>query len=306
MSDVLDAIVAWATASILAGLNDLIDVITHGLLLSPDVTTLPQVRALTGRATWIADTAYVLAFTAAGVLTTVSGAAERPRYTARDLGPRLAVGFIAAHFATVLCSRAITIANALTGALSGDNFNTLAGLVAIQRDIADAADSTPARLLLLVIVIIIAVLIGSTAFSVIGRFATLLLLTAAAPLALACHATPQTDPLAKLWWRCYGGVLAIPVLQVLTLQAGQWILLDPHTMLPQIGLPGDPGIIVHLLIVIVLLWTTVKIPGLVGRYLNQSRTGPNFLGQVVRVVVIQQGMRLIGLRGGRGGRGGKS
>jgi hypothetical protein len=297
---ILDAIVAWATTAILDMLTELISIISHALLQSPDMTGLPQVQALAGRATWIVDSAYILTFTAAGVLTIVSGAAERPRYTAKDLAPRLVVGFIAAHFATLICTQAIELANALTNALSADGYDIVNGFATIKDDVEKGALNPPAAMLFLAIVIIIVILVATTVISVLTRFANLLILTAVAPLALACHATPHTDPIAKLWWRSYGGVLAIPVLQVLTLQAGQWMLLDPSHTLPQLGKPGDPGTILNLFVVVVLLWRTVKIPDLVGRYLNQSRGGPNFLGQVVKVVVVQQGMKLIGLKGGGG------
>jgi hypothetical protein len=143
-------------------------------------------------------------------------------------------------------------------------------------------------LLFAVIALIITALLAMTAFSLVVRFSTLLVLTAAAPLALACHALPQTDGLARLWWRGYGGCLATPVLQALMLQAGEWMLLDPRHMLPALGFPGDPGPVLNLFVVMVLLWYTVKIPGLVGRFVSQSGRNTSFIGAVVRVVVVQQ------------------
>jgi hypothetical protein len=144
-----------------------------------------------------------------------------------------------------------------------------------------------------VIAAIITVLLATTTMSMLVRFAVLLVLAAAAPLALACHALPQTDPAARLWWRSFLGCLATPVLQAFTLQAGQWMLEDPAHMLPLLGLPVDPGGILNLFIVIVLLWTTVKIPGLVRRYVSQGGRSPNFLGMIVRVVVVQQLSRAV-------------
>jgi hypothetical protein len=128
----------------------------------------------------------------------------------------------------------------------------------------------------------------STAFSMIVRFAVLLVLTSIAPVALACHALPQTDPAARLWWRSFLGCAAVPTLQAVTLTAGHWMLLDPAHLLPVFGLPVEPGEVLNLLIVIVLLWTTVRIPGLVRRYVTQGGRSPNFLGAVIRVVVVQQ------------------
>ncbi len=91
-----------------------------------------------------------------------------------------------------------------------------------------------------------------------------------------------------MWWRSFFGCLAIPVLQSFTLQAGGWMLEDQSHMLPALGLPVDPFGFINLFIVMVLLWTTVKIPGLVRRYVTQSGRTPNFLGMIVRVVIVQQ------------------
>jgi len=118
-------------------------------------------------------------------------------------------------------------------------------------------------------------------------------MTSIAPLALACHALPQTDEFARLWWRAYTGCLAIPIAQAFLLTAGEKTLLDPTTMLPVLGLPVDPGGTLNLLVVVVLLWTTVKIPGLMARWAGQNGRGTNVLGAVVRVVVVQQLARTV-------------
>jgi TRAP-type C4-dicarboxylate transport system permease small subunit len=123
----------------------------------------------------------------------------------------------------------------------------------------------------------------------------LLILTAVAPIALACHALPHTDGAARLWWRSFIGCLTIPVLQALTLTAGQWMLLDLSTMLPLLGIPGDPAGIVNLLVVVVLLWTTLRIPTLVRTQFVASHSGRGG-AQIMRIVVVQQGMRLLGVR----------
>jgi hypothetical protein len=53
----------------------------------------------------------------------------------------------------------------------------------------------------------------------------------------------------------------------------------------------------NLFVVMVLLWTTVKVPGLIRRYATSGGARPNFLGMIVRVVVVQQltrGLRIPG------------
>ncbi len=298
MGYLLNGILDWFAGILLDCLNGLISAITHALLITPDVTTLPQVQALTGRSIWVVDTVFVLAFLAAGVLTMVAGGDERARYTAKDLLPRCIVGFVTAHFSQLIAGKLIELANAFTQALTAQDFNGDGALNAVKTNMLAARDKT-AALLFIVCLAIILFLLAATACSVIVRFAVALVLTAVAPIALACHALPQTDPVARLWWRSYATMLAIPVVQAFVLFAGQWMLLDTSHMLPVLGLPVEPGGVINLFVVMVLLWTTVKVPGLMRRFATSGSGRGNMLGAVVRVVVVQQltrGLRIPGLR----------
>src|SRR5262245_919558 len=121
MGWLLDGILDWFAKAILACFDGLIDTITNALLKTPDVTTLPQVQALTGRSVLIVDLCFVLFFLAVGVLTMTAGGDERACYTAKDLIPRCIVGFVAAHFSQLWCAKLIELANALTAALTRDD-----------------------------------------------------------------------------------------------------------------------------------------------------------------------------------------
>ena len=287
----LDQIMDWLVNRILDVLDGVLSVISDALLVTPDVTGLPQVRALTGRSIWVVDTIFVLVFVAAGVLTMVAGGDERARYTIKDLLPRAIVGFVAAHFSQLICSTLIDLANSVTAALAV-NVNHDSALGAIGTNLHAAKDHT-VPLLFAAIAVLIVVLLVTTAVSMIVRFAVLLVLTAIAPIALACHALPQTDPAARLWWRAFLGCGAIPTLQAFTLTAGHWMLLDPAHLLPVFGLPFEPGGMLNLLVVVVLLWTTARVPGLVRRYVSQGGQQRNVLGTVVRVVVMQRLTRVV-------------
>jgi hypothetical protein len=298
MGWMLDQILDWFAARILDVLDTLLRAITQALLRTPDVTVLPQVQALTGRAIAVVDAAFVLAFLAAGLLTMVAGGDERTRYTIKDLIPRCVVGFVAAHFSQLIAARMIEAANAVTAALTASDLDRQAGLAALRTHLTAARDTT-AGLLFVVCAALIVLLLAATALSVIVRFAVALVLTAIAPVALACHALPQTDPAARLWWRAYLGVLAVPVGQGFVLAAGRQLLLDPTTLLPLLGLPAEPAGILNLFVIMVLLWTTVRVPSLIRRFVVVGGRGPGVLGAVVRVVVVQQlGRAVPGLRRG--------
>jgi hypothetical protein len=143
MGFVLDQILDWFATLLLDSLTGLIGAITHVLLLTPDVSVLPQVQALTGRSVWIVDTVFVLVFVAAGVLSMVAGGDEKTRYTVKDLLPRCIVGFVAAHFSQLIAGRMLELANALTMELTGEDFNNGGGLQAIKNDLT-AAGTRPA------------------------------------------------------------------------------------------------------------------------------------------------------------------
>lgn len=81
-------------------------------------------------------------------------------------------------------------------------------------------------LLLLIIGLIIAVLLGMILVGWIVRLGVLVILVGIAPAALACHATPFTDPAARLWWRSLLGCLGTVVLQAVALYLALSIFLN--------------------------------------------------------------------------------
>ncbi|GGJ90043.1 hypothetical protein GCM10010123_19850 [Pilimelia anulata] len=293
----LNGILEWLAERLVVAFDTIVGILTKVLLVIPDVTALPQIKALTGRSVWVVDTIFVLVFLAAGVLVMCAGGSERARYEAKDLAPRMVVGFIAAHFSPLICSMAINLANALTFAFA-DRPGTESAVAAMRRHLRGALSGDQAAALLLVLIgVLVVVLAGIAVFQALARLCALLVLAAFAPIALAMHALPQTDPLAKLWWRGFGGCLAVPVLQAFVLQAAMWMLTDPQVLLPHLGLPGDGAAVVNLLIVVVLLWATVKIPRQVARLVRSpSAGGRTVVGAIVRVAVTRA-IPIPGLKG---------
>jgi hypothetical protein len=291
MTWLLNKIMSWMTGLITGSFTGVFNAVKTMLVSTPDVTTLPQVQALTGRAASILDIVFVLAFIAAGALTMAAGGSERVRYTAKDLLPRLVVAFVAAHFSSLFTSRMISVADGVATGLAAGSPGRLGAFTAIASELSDGSQGAGVPpLLFAVLAGMITFLFAAVAFTFITRLGVLIVLAIAAPLALACHALPQTDPVARLWWRSVAGCLTIPLLQVLTLQAGETVLLDPRSAGSLFGRPG--GGILSLLVTIVLLWMTMKVPGLVRRYLMHTG-GSSAAAQFLRVVIIGQGSRLV-------------
>lgn len=290
MADIMKSIMTWVVNTITDAFSQAFATLKTILVSTPDVTQLPQVQTLTARTTTTLDVIFVLAFLAAGVMTVVAGGNEKAQYTAKQLMPRLIFGFIVAHFSPLFCSKLITLADAVSLDLAGGPPNRLGALASIDTQLKDSGVDHTAPLLFAVLAGIILVLFIGVAFSFVTRLGVLVILAMTGPLALACYALPQIEGVAKLWWRSLIGCLAIPLLQVLALESGETVLLNPHTAGFLYGTSG--GGVMNLLIVISLLWTAVKIPGLVRTNVMKA-TGGNFGLQVVKVLVIQRGLKAL-------------
>jgi hypothetical protein len=295
----LDTVVGWLAKAILAALKALWGLLAQTAFTSPDVTVLPQVATVSGRSQLVVNTAFVLAIIAVAV-TVMTRETVQVRYGIGDLVPRMVVGFIAANFATPICSQLIQTANALTGALTGDSIAAAGSFDQMRRVVTGAPTNQSNSFLLVVVGLIIAVLTGVLLVYWLVRTGVLIMLVGIAPVALACHSTPFTEGAARLWWRSLLGVLATVALQAFAMHTALSIFLDPNANVAALGIPRDPTGTLNLFIVACLLWVTVKIPGLVRRYV--MRGGQNSsAGLVVRMLLIQQVSRLVRLPlGGRG------
>jgi hypothetical protein len=171
------------------------------------------------------------------------------RYGIGDLVPRMVVGFIAANFATPICSNLIQTANALTAALTGDAITAAGSFEQMRQVVTGALTNASDSFLLVVVGMIIAVLTGILLVYWLVRTGVLIILVGIAPVALACHATPFTDGAARLWWRSLLGVLATVTLQAFAMHTALSIFLDPGANLPALGIPRDPSGTLNLFIV---------------------------------------------------------
>ncbi|GIJ64411.1 hypothetical protein Vau01_119270 [Virgisporangium aurantiacum] len=184
------------------------------------------------------------------------------RYSIGELAPRLVIGFIAANFAIPICRTLIDSANTITEALTVGDLSTPQTVAQLQNLIGAALGDQTNGLLALIAATMLAVLTAMLLATWLIRIGLLVVLVGIAPIALACHATPFTDPAARLWWRAVLGTLATVVLQVLALSTTMMIFLDPRTNNDALGVPQDPTGTIRLFIVVCLLWVTIRIPAL--------------------------------------------
>jgi len=285
----IESILTWFATAIVGSLNLLWDLLAASVFTSPDVTVLPQVRTFSATSLGIVNTAYVLALLAVFLLI-MGRDTIQTRYGPGELIPRLVIGLIAANFAMPLCSTLIQLANAITGALTSQEITSPGSMLQMRTivtgGLTNQTGNSPASFLMLLIGLVIAVMVGMLLIQWIVRLGILIVAVGIAPIALALHGTPFTEPAAKLWWRTILGVLGTVVAQAVALHTTLKIFLDPNANLPALGLPGDPGVVLHLLVVVCLLWATLKIPTMMRRYVTKS--SPSQAGMILRVVLIQQ------------------
>jgi hypothetical protein len=252
---VADAITGVLGELIELALEPFLGLLGATLLATPQVTGNGTLAGMWGGSLGVASGAYVLLVVAGGV-TLMGHETVQTRYTVKQVAPRLVVGLVAAAGSLLVVEHAITVSNALSGAVldTGDLDTTGQGMASLLLG-SVLGRSSPLHLLVLALVLL--VLVAAVLVGYLTRVAMVALLAVSGPLALACHALPQTEGVAKLWWRALGGCLAIQVAQATALAVGLRLLFAPGGWV--LGLP-NPGQLETLLSGLCLFWVLWKIP----------------------------------------------
>ena len=211
-----NAITSWFAALARDALRPLLTLAGQTLLSSPQAGAIPAVHAMWATSLAIADSAYVLLVLIGGVIV-MGHETLQTSYSAKDIAPRLVTGFLAANLSLVLISRATTIANALSAALAGDGVTPATAASALLGTLTAPLPGGGIFLVLLALAGAVLALVLAVVY--VLRLMALVLLTAAAPLALAAYALPQTAWAARWWWRALTVCLAIQVAQALVMTA---------------------------------------------------------------------------------------
>ncbi|MBT8227318.1 MAG: hypothetical protein HKP61_05290 [Dactylosporangium sp.] len=296
-----NGLIDWLAKHVTGMLGGLVSFLTATFFTSPDVTGFPQVQALVDRSVVVVNAAFVLAIIAAGAIAMGHGTFQI-RYQAKDLLPRLVFGFVIANFGVELCQMLTETANALMTAMVGKTASGTKVVGFVQDRIVSAMRDPTAGLLAVVIGLLIVVLFYMLLVGWFARIATLIVLAGVAPVALACHALPQTQAAAALWWRALLGCVATPVLQAIFFSTGVELLLDPDRNVQILLLGTGPTTAstdtFNLFIAACLLWVTVHIPKLVARYVTRGGQMSS-AGLVLRAVVVQSITRRLRIPVGR-------
>jgi hypothetical protein len=272
------AINGWFRDLVTSALNPVLALLGHTLLATPDVTG-GRIGALWGMTAGIAN-ALVVLFVMAGGALVMTRETLHTRYAVKDLAPRIVVAVIAANASLALVGAAIPTVNALSRALLGRGVDAGDATAAMRQLVMTPLASGGIFLVLLGLVAAILAIVLLVTY--IMRVALLTLLVAAAPLALICHALPQTEGTARLWWRAVAGLFVVQLAQSLVLISALRVFFSPDGN-AAVGLSASGGL-VDLLVTICLLWVMVRIPTWVSRIVFAgSGHRPSTLASVVKI-----------------------
>ncbi|GAB3712730.1 hypothetical protein GCM10028793_47970 [Nocardiopsis oceani] len=229
---------------------------TITLAALPALATPPPtdgIRTIWGEHLAVANSLYVLVIITAGILL-MSYQSVQTSAGAKELLPRVVLGFIAANSSFLLVEMMRELANGialsmLDGAATLDNVTeTLARVFGNPRGEA---------LVLLLLMVVGSLLSFFFMLAAILRIVLWILLTAIAPLALACHALPQTEVLARLWWRAMGALMIIQIAQAVVLRLMVVLFLSRNAAPDFIEAAEN---VVDVLLIICAMYVMVRIP----------------------------------------------
>lgn len=266
-----------------SAINPVFDMLGTSLLATPQLDQAPRVSGLWTGSLVVANTVFVL-FVLAGGLILMGHQTLHTSYTVKDIAPRLVVAMVLSNVSLLLVGHAIDFANGLSAALLGPGVDPDAAAGQLKKIIVHSINPVDVGIFL-VLVSAWAVLLGLIlTFIYVIRIMLTIVLIAAAPLALMCHALPQTEHLAKLWWRAFAGVLAIQVTQALVFITAMRVVFTTD-MVSWFGV-RTPGAQLDLWITVCLLYILVRIPSWISRQVWQGGLSRSPAVRVARTIAM--------------------
>ncbi|MGC9667416.1 hypothetical protein ACNTMW_12775 [Planosporangium sp. 12N6] len=266
------------------GLKPVMDALGATALSTPDLTNNEHVKAIWTTCLVAANGIYVL-FVIAGAFIITSRESLQTQYGFKEIAPRLALGAVISNVSLILCGKAIEVTNALTAAIAGQGVDGPSAANAIMGILYQPFNGTSPNLLLALLVIAASILALIVVITFVLRVALMVVLVGTAPLALACHATPQTEGLAYTWWRAFGACLGLQVAQAVIVLATIKVFLTPSGLV-LLGVPATASGLLGVLVCITMLWLLLKLPGLMKQFvlspLGLRNQGRGLFGQLLQ------------------------
>jgi hypothetical protein len=289
---VTNAIDGFFRGIVTDALNPLLDLLSHTLLTTPTPDSLPRIGELWNNSWQILLASYALLVLIAGILV-MAYETVQTRHSIKEIAPRIVIGFLAGALSLWVATRGIEIANGVAQAVMGGGVDASTASDTLKNLVQGSLNG---GIFILFIGLAVAGMLIALLVTYIVRVALTIILIAGAPLALMFHALPQTEGIAKWWWKAYGGVLAIQVGQSLALITAMKVFLAPGGFTP-FGPTGNG--LVNLLVALALLYILFKIPfWILGSI--RGGGGRSVVGSLVRGFIAYKTFGLLGGGGGRG------
>jgi len=254
---VTSAITGWFAGLVRSAVNPLLVLIGQSALSTPQPGGIPAVHTMWATSVAVADACYVLLVLLGGIVV-MSHETVQTSYSAKEIAPRIVLGFLGANLSMVVISQAITIANGLSAALAGHGVDPASAAKSLLTTLGNSAADQGVFLILLALAGVILALVLAVVY--VMRLMAVVLLAAAAPLCLALYALPQTAWAARWWWRALTAALSIQVAQGLVLTAAVQVFFSPG------WLPWHPvSYLEQVLITLCLLYVLMRIPFWIAR-----------------------------------------
>jgi len=282
------AIDDWFRDLVTDALSPVLDLLGHTLLATPNVTAQSRVGQLWLMSEGIAD-AFLVLFVLVGGAIVMGHETVQTRTALKDVLPRIVVAAITANASLSLAGLVISMADSLSQAILGQGVDpSQAAVVLRQLVLGSLATGGIFTVLLGGVVAVLAVIVLAT---YVCRLALVILLVVAAPLCLICHALPQSEGLARLWWRAFAGALGVQVAQSLVLITALRVFLASGGA-TNLGIASTGGL-VDLLVAACLCWVLVKIPSWVSRVVFSGSRGHGTATRLVRDVIVYKGAKAL-------------
>lgn len=246
------SITSWFASLVESAVNPVLGIIGNDLLSTPQPGSFPAVTGMWGTSLAIADAAYVLFVLAGGILL-MGYETVQVSTSAKEIAPRLFLGLAAANLSLIFISRAVSLGNGLASALAGQGADPQSAGAALSNTIRNSISTGGIFIILLALVAVILALVLAVTY--VLRLMAVILLTAVAPLALACYALPQTSWAARWWWRAMTALMVIPAAQALVLSAAVKVFFTTAWVNTSIS-----QYLLHMLITICLLYILMRVP----------------------------------------------
>jgi hypothetical protein len=246
---------AWFRGLVTDALNPMLDLVGKTVLATPQIAGQGEVEQIWLISLGIADGLLVLFLLAAGALL-MTNETLHSRYALKDALPRIVFGAIVANASLSLSGQLIGFANALASGFLAGGVDPAQASLQLKDFIFGAVAGSGIFVILLGLVA--AALAVVLLILYIVRAAVVLILIAGAPLMLITHALPQTDGLARLWWRGMTAALGIQVAQALVLATAVRVFFNSGGR-AALGL-SVTGNLIDLLVCLCLFWILIRIP----------------------------------------------